>query len=57
MKLLEVVKRLAKKPLRSRVSRSSTNRAHPHLEVLETRLTPGTGGTIDPPNPPPPTQY
>ena len=55
MKLLETIKQLAKKSARSHVSRSSTRRARPHLEMLETRMALSTypgGGTPIPPPPP-----
>jgi hypothetical protein len=57
MKLLEVVKQLAKKSAHRHISRSSTKRARPHLEALETRmaLSGSTGGDPILVPPPPPT--
>jgi hypothetical protein len=52
MKLLKVVKRLAKKSARRQTSRSIANRARPHLEALETRMALadlGGGGVLPPP--------
>jgi hypothetical protein len=38
MSIRKIFKMFAKQPARNQVSRSPANRAHPHLEALETRM-------------------